>query len=393
MVRGLLNAQKSSLFIALAGVLIYASSLRPSVKYLDSLVPGVTFIGLMAVALVSLPFLLSKAWFRSIVVSPVSWLSVLVILGLLTLFFYPLADGLKTQMGGWDQDDCLKLGIENLLQGQNPYSDRSYFGNPCSPGFGAFVIYLPFVVAGVFSLAPIIWLGLSHFVLTLWVRDKTQASLFFFVIASSPMTLELLVNGSDIVIMGLGIVLSGLGVQFALRRGGLAVLGMAAVLVGLVASMRVNFLLLVAVATVFVFVKTRFGGVFFGLAASVVSILPSTLIYLSDPAGFTPLHLVGKSQAIVPPALYVVMALLTLASLFIGALLVMRNRLDLVEFSTLVFAPHIVFLSVSALVFGGWDFFNWEAGHYLYVLTPGLAYSVAKIVSTRIKASENNSGI
>ena len=393
MVRGILNAHKPSFFIAVAGVLIYASSLRPSVKYLDSLVPGVAFIGLMAVALVALPFLLSKAWFRGIVMSPVSWLSVLAILGFLTLFFYPLADGLKTQMGGWDQDDCLKLGIENLLQGQNPYSDRSYFGNPCSPGFGAFVIYLPLVVAGVFSLAPIIWLGLSHFVVTLWVQNKTQASLFFFVIASSPMTLELLVNGSDIVIMGLGIVLSGLGVQFALRRGGLAVLSMAAVLVGLVASMRVNFLLLVAVAAVFVFVKTRLGGVLFGLVASMVAILPSTFLYLSNPAGFTPLHLVGKSQAIVPPALYFVMGLLTLASLLIGALLVVRDKLDLVEFATLVFAPHIVFLSVSALVFGGWDFFNWEAAHYLYVLTPGLAYSVAKIVSNRIRASEYNSGI
>lgn len=260
MARGLLNAQKSLFLIALAGVLIYGNSLRPSVKYLDSLVPGVAFIGLMTIALVALSYFLSRAWFRRVLMSPVSWLSVLGILGLLTLFFYPLADGLKDHMGGWDQDDCLKLGIENLLQGQNPYSDKTYFGNPCSPGFGAFVIYLPFVAAGVFSLAPIIWLGLSHFVVTLWVQNKIQASLFFFVIASSPMTLELLVNGSDIVIMGLGLVLSALGVQFALRRGGLAVLGMAAVLVGLVASMRVNFLLLVAVATVFVFVKTRFGG-------------------------------------------------------------------------------------------------------------------------------------
>jgi flagellar biosynthesis protein FliQ len=129
---------------------------------------------------------------------------------------------------------------------------------------------------------------------------------------------------------------------------------------------------------------------FFGLVASVVSALPSALIYLSDPAGFTPLHLVGKSQTIVPPVLYVVMALLTLALLVIGASLVIRGKLDLVEFATLVFAPHIVFLSVSALVFGGWDFFNWEAGHYLYVLTPGLAYSVAKVVSNRSEAGGNN---
>jgi hypothetical protein len=204
------------------------------------------------------------------------------------------------------------------------------------------------------------------------------------------MTLELLVNGSDIVIMGLGIVFSALGVQFALRKGGLVFLGIAAVLVGLVASMRVNFLLLVVVTTVFVFIKTKFGGMLFGLVAFVVSTLPSALIYLSDPSGFTPLHLVGKSQAIVPPVLYVVMGFLTLASLVIGALSVKRGKFDLVEFATLVFAPHIVFLSVSALVFGGWDFYNWEAGHYLYVLTPGLAYSVAKVVSNRSEARGNN---
>jgi hypothetical protein len=390
MVRRLLTAQKNSMFIALAGVLIYASSLRPSIKYLDSLVPGVAFVVVTTLSLVALPRLLSQNWFKKIVLSRISWLSVLVILTILTVFFYPLADSLKHQMGGWDQDDCLRLGIENLIQGQNPYSDKSYFGNPCSPGFGAFVIYLPFVIAGLLSLAPVVWLAVSRSVVGLWVQNRIQASLFFFIIASSPMTLELLVNGSDIVIMGLGIVVSSLGVQFALRRGGLAFLGMAAVLVGLVASMRVNFLLLVVVATVFVFIRTKFGGLFFGLVASAVSTLPSALIYLSDPAGFTPLHLVGKSQGIVPPVLYVFMALLTVASLVIGALLVMRGKLDLVEFATLVFAPHIVFLSVSALVFGGWDFFNWEAGHYLYVLTPGLAYSVAKVVSNRSEARGNN---
>jgi hypothetical protein len=390
MVKVRLSRQKVSIPIALAGLLIYGSSLRPSFKYLDSLIPGIILVAAMTLLLVSLPRFLKLDWFKKLVASRISWLSVLFILAILTASFYPLADGLKNQMAGWDQDDCLKLGIENLLQGQNPYSDRSYLGHPCSPGFGAFVIYLPFVITGLFSMAPIVWLAVSRGVVGLWVHHKIQASLFFFVIASSPMTLELLVNGSDIVVLGLGLVLSSLGVQFALRKGGLGFLGMAAVLVGLVASMRVNFLLLVVVSTVFVFIRTKFGGMFFGLVASVVSTLPSALIYFSDPAGFTPLHLVGKSQDIVPPVLYVVMALLTVASLFIGALSVMRGKLDLVEFATLVFAPHIVFLSVSALVFGGWDFFNWEAGHYLYVLTPGLAYSVAKIVSNRSEAGDKN---
>jgi hypothetical protein len=376
------------MFIALAGVLIYASSLRPSFKYLDSLVPGVTFVMVMTLSLVALPRLLSQDWVRKLVLSRISWLSVMIVLAILTVTFYPLADALKNQMGGWDQDDCLKLGVENLIQGQNPYRDRSYFGNPCSPGFGAFVIYLPFVLAGLLSLAPIVWLAVSRDLVGRWVQNKVQAALFFLIIASSPMTLELLVNGSDIVFMALGIVFSALGVQFALRKGGLAFLGIAAVLVGLVASMRVNFLLLVVVTKVFVFFKTKFGGMLFGLVASVVSTLPSALTYLSDPSGFTPLHLVGKSQAIVPPVLYVVIGFLMLASLVIGALSVKRGKFDLVEFATLVFAPHIVFLSVSALVFGGWDFYNWGAGHYLYVLTPGLAYSVAKIASNRSGAGD-----
>ena len=49
---------------------------------------------------------------------------------------YPFADSLKLNMQGSDQDDCIILGVNRILNFSHPYSEKTYFGNPCSPGPG-----------------------------------------------------------------------------------------------------------------------------------------------------------------------------------------------------------------------------------------------------------------
>jgi hypothetical protein len=115
----------------------------------------------------------------------------------------------------------------------------------------------------------------------------------------------------------------------------------------------------------------------FILISSVVAIVPSGIIYLMDPENFTPLHLVAKSQGIVPFPLYVIMATLTLVAIVWGAFLVVKRKIDFLGYLAMSFFPHLVILSFSSLIFGGWDFFNWEAANYLYVLTPVLSFLIA----------------
>jgi len=366
-------------FLAGASFLIYASVLRPSFKYLDSLLPGVLFLLVMTCVILLLKRIVSYRQIRSFVESRLLWFSVITAFAVITFFFYPLANGLKTVMGGWDQDDCLILGVENLLEGQNPYADRSYFGNPCSPGFGALALYLPFVVLGMLALAPIVWMAVSQLLVLYSTSSKLQAGLFLGLVSASPMTLELLVNGSDILVMGFGLVVVGLLLESAVSRRSVPLVSGVAVLIGLVASMRVNVLLLLAVTAVYLYLRFRPAALLFVGLSAVVALVPSAVIYFSDPANFTPLHLVGKSQVLVPPVLFMLMAIATLLGLAWGGYLIKTNRIGLIAYLMISFTPHIATLAFSPLIFGGWDFFNWEAGHYLYVLTPGLAYLVARV--------------
>lgn len=380
MLKSRLENSTEYLLLGFATFAIYLSSLRPSFKYLDSLLPGIGFIILMSLLIMIANLLLRNILLARLVSSPSAWYLLIGILGTVTVFYYPLADGLKAQLGGWDQDDCLFLGVENLFRGVNPYQDLTYLGNPCSPGFGALALYFPFIVAGIFSLAPIAWMIGNQFIISRTVQDDLRAGIFVVVISSSPMTLELLVNGSDIVVMGFGLLLSGILLDWAIQTRKVLPLVFVGAFVGLVASMRINLILLVLVTGVYAFIRLRARGFWFTVSSGLVAVTPSLLIYLSNPDIFTPLHLVGKSQTIVPFPLYVLMALFTIVFLVIGSSMVSKKNLGITEFTTLVFAPHIILLSVSALAVRGWDFFNWEAAHYLYVLTPALAFIVSGVV-------------
>ena len=54
-------------------------------------------------------------------------ISILVIVS----YLYQIADWLKDQMRGYDQDEYLILGVNFLKFLKNLYSEYSNFGNPC----------------------------------------------------------------------------------------------------------------------------------------------------------------------------------------------------------------------------------------------------------------------
>ena len=134
--------------------LLVSTALRPSYKYLGSIWIWIAYVlvalgliyAVLAVTKLRL-FLLNKPTFTMGVVS---------LYAALNIVFYPLADGLKTLRQGQDQDDCTILVIEQLLTLDFPYDQTSYFGNPCSPLFGALIPYIPFVAVDAFLLANII---------------------------------------------------------------------------------------------------------------------------------------------------------------------------------------------------------------------------------------------
>jgi hypothetical protein len=365
--------------------LLVFSSLRPAFKYLKGLPEFLAF------ALLVLSLLLLWISRRSIgsflrALSRSGYFQILLILmmGVVTAIFYPMADALKYQGLGQDQDDCLIQGSLALAAGKSPYEETTYFGNPCSPLFGAIVPYVPFVLLGVFALAGPVILGATAAAVHL-ARGPLVAGLTLSLLVATPLTLELLVNGSDFIWIGFGLVLLGLalGREFPfLTPSGNDLT--AAALVGLLASTRVNMPILLGLYLVILASRrSKSGIVLFGFAAS-IALLPSFFIYLADPAGFTPFHLIGKGMLLFPGG-----SLFLLMFVGLGLLLTLRKFLHLgfraSNLVMLLVGSNVVPLSIADLIARGFDFGAWEGASYLMVVYPLVALQIATHFSSRFR--------
>lgn len=306
---------------------------------------------------------------------------------LISTFFYPYADALKLDMQGQDQDDCTILGVTALLSGENPVSTPTYFGNPCSNLLGAIIPHTPFVITGLMGLAGPTFFAIAVAFMYLRKVDRLQIGTFVAVIAGTPASLELMVNGSDFVFIGFMSLVAVFLVQQSATSEKLrdVVFYPLAIVVGLIASTRIN-MPIFAVPFGIILLQRRNRWIWFTLIVSLIILLPNVLIYLSGPEDFAPLHLISKGQSLVPGVFYILMFLVT--ALAVLAAFLLRSKLSLDELSVvlLVTAPHLIFLSFGDLIFNRqFDIFWWEGANYLYLLTPMLAwFAISRLVRTEI---------
>jgi hypothetical protein len=291
---------------------------------------------------------------------------------------YPLADGLKVDMQGQDQDDCTILGVNAILSGENPHAKPSYFGNPCSPLLGAIIPFIPFALSNLMGLAGPVFFALSIAVLYLQKVNRLQLGTFVALIAGTPASLELMVNGSDFVFIGfvtlVAVVMVKKSENKILSNTELLTLSL---IVGLLSSARISSLIFaVPFGLVLLFRMNRW--IVFTALVTIVSVLPNLAIYLSSPEEYSPLHLVAKGQSLVPGGFYVLMFAVTLAALVLGAYGLKNKVLDELSLTLLVISPHLIFLAFGDLIFNrNLDIFWWEGANYLYLLTPMLSWFVA----------------
>lgn len=306
-------------------------------------------------------------------------LTLLLMLATLALYMmYPVADGLKAVMRGSDQDDCVVLGALRLLAGQNPYLDLTYFGNPCSTGFGVLLYYLPFVLFNAYFLGGIFSIVVVMAALLRSTGRLEDAGFFFFLLFSCVAVPELLVVGSDLIFVGSGIALLVLLVRPLADSKQWGMLFLSALLCGVLASSRVNFLVLVPLIAFLLFSRWRSGAFLFVVFGAIIAFLPSLLIYLSDPQAFTPLHLLHKAQVIMPRGILIVAALVSVGMAIVGYFMVRRSAqaLPLAVFLSLL--PGLLTLSLGDLYGRGWNPALWEGANYLIPLLPIAALLVVE---------------
>jgi len=206
--------------------------------------------------------------------------------------------------GNTDIDDALIVGLNALLQGQHPYSVRTWVQGELTPMPGALLLALPFHLAGSVVLQNAFWLFMLFAALGWLVKDRSAAlylwglSLFF-----SPKILEeQVVQGADRLVNATYILIASLIlIEAARRRANAVIQAAAAVAVGVVFSSRLNFLLL-APLLLSALVKVagwKRGACLASIAAgSFVAI--TAPFYFTSPGPFAPFHTLGKLSHATP---------------------------------------------------------------------------------------------
>ena len=369
------------ILIGLAVGILFLPGLRTFYKYLPY--PDLLWIIFLLAESAVLFGLFSKRFPRLLLwlANPYLIFTVFLILILVVWNGYPIADGLKTQMRGSDQDDCVILGASHLLNLHYPYTERSYFGNPCSTGPGMLLLYLPFVWIHAYALGATTVLAALCVILKKIQNSWFFVGLFLTILLSCLALDELLIVGSDLVGLGLGIAILGVAIPKVVSHRRYSVLILLGLLCGLISASRLNFLLLFPFISLVIFFHSKISALIFFASALFSSLVPSIVLYIHDSVHFTPLHLASKAGLLLSPSAITV-SLCFCAILGIGALVLGKRSLQaLPSCLFLILFPMLLSLALADLSQRNFDFAQWEGANYLIPTIPLVAFFLAKFIA------------
>jgi hypothetical protein len=232
------------------------------------------------------------------------------LLALAFTLLYPLANS-GVIGGGSDRDDALNIAVGELVAGRYPYYPRTYLDAPISPLPGALLLAAPFVLLGNSALQNFFWLAVLALVAVGWLGSTARALLLLWtLLLLSPGALNELMVGGDLLANACYVAVFALLLMQERQPGRRLLLS---VLLGVALSSRLNYLLLAPPLFAF-FARhhsVRAASVVAGVAAA-AWLLVTLPFFLYDPAGFSPLHTVGKLAqfgALLPGVEWIVTAL------------------------------------------------------------------------------------
>ena len=125
----------------------------------------------------------------------------LITLFICLLFLYPIAENMKINNLGIDQDNCIKEMLRNFVNFSYPYQ-KSYLGNPCSTGPFITLLYIPYLFIGdyYFVIINIVFIYLFYFLIN--QNLNLTGNLLFYITFINLVNLELLSAGTDFFVIG-----------------------------------------------------------------------------------------------------------------------------------------------------------------------------------------------
>lgn len=227
-----------------------------------------------------------------------AWPSVLliVLLSVGVAITYPVADGLKTAMGGSDADDAIQLGGVALWHLANPYALTTYFGNPLSPGPGWLALLGPLALLGIQPLGVVVALGFALFALRGAKVNWPTLNLLTLAWASSLAVWELAAVGNDLPMFGM--VLLGVVVMLAQPRVSFPALLTLACVVGCLATARISFFYLPMLVGFALFAVWPKRAVWVAVFGTVTMLAWHGSFYMLNPAHYPPFHLLARGESL-----------------------------------------------------------------------------------------------
>jgi hypothetical protein len=200
------------------------------------------------------------------------------------LVFHPLVDAQVAGRGS-DDDEAHDLGVAALLRGESPYEQRTYLNNQLHQMPGAFLLAVPFAIAGTSAVQNLFWLAAFFVVVAKETRDpRLVLALLWIILLGSAEVSAHLITGTGYSANAISVLL---GLHFLARRPGSS---LAAAFWGITLASRANFLLLLPVA--FGWVRQISGWSWalraVAVAAGVVAVL-ALPFFLADPQQFGPI--------------------------------------------------------------------------------------------------------
>jgi hypothetical protein len=200
------------------------------------------------------------------------------------LTIYPLVNVHAPALGS-DDDDTYNAGARALMDGRNPYAERTYLGNALHPLPGSFLLALPFVVLGTSAWQNLFWLTLFFLAVGADAGERSALRLAWLVLAFSPTVIHETVTGTGHVANTIYV---ALGLWWLIRTPHRDI---AAVTWGVALASRANFLLLVPLSFGWLHQHHGWRAAVRALTLTGLTVAALTLpFYLRDPANFGPLE-------------------------------------------------------------------------------------------------------
>jgi hypothetical protein len=212
---------------------------------------------------------------------------------------------------------------------------------------GIILIYLPFVFLNIYPFGAIFFSAYVIIKIYQNTNNLYHAAVFTTLLFSSIFIFEVLIQGTDLFLVGCGLVILSIDLMKNIGSKNILKFLWPAVLCGLLASSRINFLIIVPIISLYIFIYSKKISIIFGVLATIVALSPSIFVYFLDPQSFTPLHLIVKGNYLLEGNLKILAIISSILAYLIGFYIVKNSFTNISLALFLSLAPALILLAIG----------------------------------------------